>query len=257
LLKADMIQDLTLIASYLARRDMEELSGSQSLDMVVLTGSCLLGPLELVAHALKERIAPKLLLSGGIGHSTQYLRDNVARHPKYNVITTENRAEADIMQDILTQFLGVDPASVLIENESTNCGANAEESKRTLDGLGMHPRRLLLIQDPTMQRRTHASFERAWKGTDTAIVSFSPFIPVITEEKPGEFGVQGIGGGIWGFDRFLSLIQGEIVRLRDDENGYGPKGRNYIDHVDMPREVIEAYERVSARFNESNREAVK
>lgn len=34
---------------------------------------------------------------------------------------------------------------------------------------------------------------------------------------------------------------GEIPRLRDDENGYGPNGKNFIAHVNIPDEIKEAY----------------
>ena len=30
---------------------------------------------------------------------------------------------------------------------------------------------------------------------------------------------------------------GEVPRLRDDEHGYGPLGRGFIAHVDVPDEV--------------------
>ncbi len=41
---------------------------------------------------------------------------------------------------------------------------------------------------------------------------------------------------------------GEIPRLRDDEKGYGPRGRGYIVHVDVPEEVLAAYERLQRNF---------
>ena len=34
---------------------------------------------------------------------------------------------------------------------------------------------------------------------------------------------------------------GEIPRLTDDENGYGPKGKGYIAHVDIPDNVEKAF----------------
>jgi hypothetical protein len=46
-------------------------------------------------------------------------------------------------------------------------------------------------------------------------------------------------------ERFLALILGEIRRLRDDEYGYGPKGRDFLPHVEIPESVIESYLRVA------------
>lgn len=247
-----MVDDLNALATYLARRDMTALTPENPTDLLLVTGSCLLSPLEVAAYALKYEVTPLLLLSGGIGHSTPHLYDSVAHHPEYHTVATEGRAEADIMYDILTGHLEVEPSLILVENQSTNCGANAEESKRLLDARGIHPKKVVLIQDPTMQRRTHASCERSWQGTETEIHSFAPFIPWVYEKKPGTFVVEGEGEGegegVWPFERFLSLILGEIPRLRDDENGYGPEGKNYIDHVEIPEELLQAYERLAKRF---------
>jgi hypothetical protein len=43
--------------------------------------------------------------------------------------------------------------------------------------------------------------------------------------------------GLWPVDRYLSLILGEVPRLRDDAQGYGPAGRDFIVHVDFPRRL--------------------
>jgi hypothetical protein len=49
---------------------------------------------------------------------------------------------------------------------------------------------------------------------------------------------------LWDTRRFFDLLMGEIPRLRDDENGYGPRGRNFIVHVDIPEEVEIAWARL-------------
>lgn len=49
---------------------------------------------------------------------------------------------------------------------------------------------------------------------------------------------------LWRLPRFLGLVMGEIPRLRDDEEGYGPKGKGFIVHVDVPDEVEEAWKRI-------------
>ena len=48
----------------------------------------------------------------------------------------------------------------------------------------------------------------------------------------------------------IQLALGEIPRLRDDEQGYGPRGRGYIVHVDIPEEVERAWERLAAAYPE-------
>ncbi|MNI99050.1 hypothetical protein D3C73_1580300 [compost metagenome] len=56
--------------------------------------------------------------------------------------------------------------------------------------------------------------------------------------------------GLWDMQRFISLIMGEIPRLKDDENGYGPNGKGFIGHVDIPKEVLEAYEILLPYYSE-------
>jgi len=126
---------------------------------------------------------------------------------------------------------GVDPGAIRVEDRSANCGENAEFSRR----LVTWERSLVLVQDPTMQRRTHACFERAFHDLPGAeLISFAPEVP----------------RSAWGRERFVSLVLGEIRRLRDDADGYGPRGLNFIDHVDVPPDVILAYRNVAAAFPE-------
>lgn len=48
--------------------------------------------------------------------------------------------------------------------------------------------------------------------------------------------------GLWPVERYLSLLTGELPRLHDDSDGYGPRGRDFIVHVDFPAEVIQAWQ---------------
>ena len=50
--------------------------------------------------------------------------------------------------------------------------------------------------------------------------------------------------GIWTIGRYISMILGEVKRLRDDEMGYGPTGAGFIRHVDIPDEVENAWRRL-------------
>lgn len=54
--------------------------------------------------------------------------------------------------------------------------------------------------------------------------------------------------GVWDVDRFLSLLLGEIPRLRDDPAGYGPAGKGFIDHVNIPTAVEAAHARLARRY---------
>ncbi len=50
--------------------------------------------------------------------------------------------------------------------------------------------------------------------------------------------------GMWPIERYVELLLGEVSRLCDDKQGYGPKGAGYIAHVDIPRQVKQAFEMV-------------
>ena len=39
--------------------------------------------------------------------------------------------------------------------------------------------------------------------------------------------------GMWDIDRYVNLLMGEIPRLTDDADGYGPRGKNFIVHEDI------------------------
>jgi len=221
-------------------------------DLVVLMGSAVLESVEVVAAAYHRGLAPRILVSGGIGHSTQYLIDAINRRDLQ--VDTAGRPESHIFRDLLQVNFGVDPAAIAVEDQSTNCGENAEFS-RPFAGQAQS---ILLIQDPTMQRRTHATFERVFRDRATIeLISFAPVLPWIPTNNvhasadPARVGADDIGAGpespmIWPRNRFISLLLGEIRRLHDTADGYGPQGRNYIDHLDIPTPVLTAYLHLTA-----------
>jgi len=233
--------DEALIARYLARRDADD----QPVDLVVLMGSAVLESVEAAAEVYHAGRAPQILVSGGIGHSTQHLEDAVRRRGLE--VETSGRPESHVFRELLINRYDVPPQAIAVEDQSTNCGENADFTRRLVD----RPSRLLLIQDPTMQRRTHACFERSF-NEGTRLISRAPLIPWVGPDRVSA------GPGlpeIWSRRRFSSLILGEIRRLRDDADGYGPRGRNFIDHVDIPEPVLAAYERVAAEHPELVRAA--
>lgn len=56
-------------------------------------------------------------------------------------------------------------------------------------------------------------------------------------------------------DRYISLLFGAIPRLRDGEEGYGPRGANYLAHVDIPQAVEESYQLVQEKTGLASRKA--
>jgi len=244
-----MDDDLALVGRYLARRDLPSLEPADvgpAFDVLVLCGSGVLATTEVAARAFHDRVVSGILVTGGVGHSTPFLARSVAAHPTWSDTPTTGRTEAAVIAEILRRHLGVPREAITIEQAATNCGENAEYSLRILGGLLPPGARLLVVQDPTMQRRTHASFDHHQRlaGTSLDVASQAPFVPVVTAD-----GVKdATGRTAWPLERFVSLLLGEVRRLHDDEHGYGPRGAGFLDHVDVPDDVLAAAGRVAQAF---------
>jgi uncharacterized SAM-binding protein YcdF (DUF218 family) len=253
----EKINDINSVARFLGKRDIDELSrkelekkfGITQVDMIIILGNSIPYIAELGAKAYKSGLARKIMIAGGIGHATKYLIQNVLQDSKYTDIDVIDKSEAEILSQIIVKNENVEKNKIIIESKSTNCGSNAQEALKLLKAVGEVPKSIILMQDPAMQLRSHASFLKEW-GEEKTIISYSPFIPMlVTSEDDCQF-ANGEICGLWTMDRFIDLIMGEIPRLKDDENGYGPRGRGYIVHVDIPQEVINAYERLLTFYTE-------
>lgn len=253
------IDDLNTVAAFLASPDLDDLSqssiasvtGTPQADLLVLLGNAVVHTMDAVAKAFQNGAAKHLLLVGGKGHSTDYLRDAVQRDPRYEGADLDGKPEAEIMRGVLTRWHGIDAGPILMETQSTNCGANAVETYKLLDERGLTPTTILLTQDPTMQLRSHASFRRVWQERPEVQFFNAPtFVPKVDADG-GRLAFTNRGvTGLWPMERFLALLMGEIPRLRDDAHGYGPKGRGYIAHVDVPPDVEAAYGRLCSELDE-------
>lgn len=218
--------DLQILLDFLAPEDTFDCA-----EVLVLLGSALPAAAEYAVRLNREKQFWHTVVSGGIGHSTALLRKAIRRDPRYEDIEVEGKPEAEIFAQILRADGSF--SRLLIENASTNCGDNAWKTRALLERWGLRPRTLALIQDPTMQRRSGASFAVAFPGA--RIFHAPPFRP--TPESAVLYGSR---------RRLLELALGEIPRLRDDENGYGPRGRGFIAHVDIPDAVEAAWQRLAA-----------
>lgn len=114
-------------------------------------------------------------------------------------------------------------------------------------------RSCIVVQDPTMSRRTIASFNKAYEDLpvpDRPYFSACPvFVPKMRNvDGQLEYDVESQDGlranDLWEQQRLCELLVGEVTRLKDDENGYGPNGKGFIGHVDVPEEVEQAAKRI-------------
>lgn len=234
------------LGEWLAQNDFVGKTAPVRADMVILAGNAVLPAID-AAFTLASTQQTPLLISGGVGHSTTFLYAATARHPLYNNIRTTGRSEAAILADIARRYWGIAADKLLIEDQSTNCGENARFSLELLQRQGIKPKTVVIVQDPTMQRRTLATFARASQQCADAPhwLSWPGVTPVLINED-GALCFARPRQGLWPVERYLSLILGEIPRLRDDATGYGPQGRDYLVHVDIPQHIEEAWRILSS-----------
>lgn len=264
----NIVADINRISAFLADAQIQELDVPLNVDCIVIAPSPVLHGAENVFRALEKRtlIANTLVLCGGIGHSTDFIYEAIAQHPIYAEIfpTINGLPEGRVFAAVLNKYFDVDAINeagcrVLVEEKSTNCGANCFETRRLLErtyGEDFVPSSILINQDPTMQRRTRASFERVYEDVQhpPVLLSYPGLVPSMRASSHGngsglEFVTSPtLANGLWSVDRFCSLLIGEIPRLRDDESGYGPRGKLFIVHVDISDEVEDAHKRLQVVF---------
>jgi hypothetical protein len=90
--------------------------------------------------------------------------------------------------------------------------------------------------------------------SDITAINYAVCRPVM-EEKDGELVYKTEIRGMWEPMRYIGLLLGEIERLSDTESGYGPRGKGFIAHVDIPDRVLEAFELLKGAFPDLARKA--
>lgn len=252
--------DVNIVAHFLAHQQVSDLALHLSVDCLTICASAVLYQATSLFQALQHRpdLTKTLVLCGGIGHSTPLIYQAVSRHSTYRTVASdiEGLPEARVLEKILITFFDVKKITsqgcrILVEDQSTNCGANASKTRELLERSGIEtPKSMIIVQDPTMALRTVASFQKVYQDLTIDIKSAPIFIPSVADDRPDwpmrwDIGAMGIEhqndlkvprnsdmqvgrprlevGELWEQERFLDLIIGEVPRLRDDEEGYGPQ----------------------------------
>ena len=249
----------------LTKEELQKKYGIEQADVLVLFGGSILCGGDVLAQAIKENVAKHYLIVGGEGHTTQSLRDRV--HAEYPQIETDGLPEAKVFEAYLKEKY--DLAVDYLECNSTNCGNNIAYLLDTLNKHCIEWNSIILMQDATMQHRMEAGLRKHLEDgqhqntDDYIIINFASYQANVVcvsakageaEAKPNLIYENDIYG-MWDMDRYITLLMGEIPRLTDDENGYGPKGKNFIAHVDIPKEVREAFELLNEEYKGYVREA--
>ena len=220
-------------------------------------------------------VARHYVIVGGAGHTTAALRDMAgAACPELAV--ADDSPEADIFAAYIKQRYGLVPDA--LERASTNCGNNVTYLLQLLRQRDIPSRSLILAQDATMQRRMEAVARKEAPASE--LVNYAAYrVRVRTRRDAAPHGGHGAMAdagassgacralppsgsvsllgeldfedaplGMWDMPHYVRLLLGEIPRLVDDEQGYGPRGKGFLAHIDVPDEVVSAWARLRDVF---------
>ncbi|WP_251844223.1 YdcF family protein [Enterococcus durans] len=242
--QAENYQDWNQLLTFLADKSSSQIDEAS---LVILAGNCLPILAHKAAEIYQKGQVKKIFLVGGIGHATAKLHRNFE---KQGIFLDPTLSESEMCFQYLKEKYRLPNEAFLLETASTNSGENARNALAILRQEGELPRQILLMNDPTLQRRTKATFEKVWQTENVKFINYVPFVPqVVAIGEEIQF-TQPELDGQWSKEYFYALVLGEMVRLKDDENGYGPNGKGYMNHVEMPETVWSAYRRITAQFDE-------
>jgi uncharacterized SAM-binding protein YcdF (DUF218 family) len=180
-------------------------------DAIIVLGSHDTRVAERGAEVFLAGWAPVIVFSGNLGALTSDMW---------------TRPEAEIFAEV-AEARGVPRDRMLLEARSTNTGENVAFSRELLAGRGLHPRKVIAVQKPYMERRTQATFEQRWPEVEVIVTS-----PQIAFEDYPRDGITR--------DDVIHIMLGDLQRLIV----YGEKG--WSTPQDVPAEVMAAFRRLVA-----------
>lgn len=248
--------DINILGRFCGKRDVEELTTAclrerfslDQADVMVLFGGSILAGGDILARAMKDGAARKYIIVGGAGHTTETLRSRVRQ--EYPDIETADQPEAVIFDRYLARVYGLHADA--LETASTNCGNNITFLLDLLRERNIPCRSIILCQDATMQARMEAGLRRHAPGI--TCINYAAYRAEVTAANGRPEYTRPIHG-MWDVERYVNLLMGEIPRLTDDAEGYGPAGKDFIAHVEIPAEIRAAFQRLQTVYGSRTREA--
>ena len=241
---------INTLAAFCGVRDIEELSqsiliknyGFAQADVMVLFGGSILIGGDVFAEAIKNHVAKTYIIVGGAGHTTDSLRQKFKNiYPDFDV---SNLSEAEIFDEYIKRRYKL--SADYLECKSTNCGNNITYLLDLIEENNIHCQSMILSQDATMQRRMSAGLKKY--RPDILAINYAAYQAYLVDDG-SKLNYQTEIFGMWDIERYITLLLGEIPRLTDDVNGYGPRGKDFIAHVDIPAEVQLAFEEISKIYS--------
>jgi len=160
----NVAEALNILGNFCGKRDIAELTSEQlqdkygikQADVLVLFGGSIIYGGDVLAEAMKNGVAKKYIIVGGVGHTTEALRKKFRKEmPQLDV---DDLSEAEIFKNYLKLKYKLEPD--LLECKSTNCGNNITYLLDLLKESGLIYESIILLQDSTMQRRMEAGLRK-------------------------------------------------------------------------------------------------
>lgn len=231
----------------LTKKELQQKSGLAKLDVAVLFGGSVLSGGDLLAEAMKNDLAHHYIIVGGYGHTSSFLFESAEK--VLPGLTKGITSEAALFQQYLNvkYHLRAD----YLETASTNCGNNITNLLALLKEQKIATGSILMIQEAAMQLRMEATLKK-YASDDLLILNYAA-TQVSVSVKHEVLRFDQVLPSFWGMDQYIRLLMGEIPRLHDTAEGYGPKGQQFIAHVEVPEEVLQAYAILKQYFPHSTR----
>ena len=180
-------------------------------DAIIVLGSHDTRVAERGADVFLEGRAPLIVFSGYLGALTSDIW---------------TRPEAEIFAEV-AEARGVPRDRMLLETRATHTGENVSFSRALLAERGIHPRRVVAVQKPYMERRTLATFQQRWPEVEVMVTSPQlDFDTYPTDEIRR--------------DDIIHIMMGDLQRLTI----YGEKG--WSARQEIPANVKAAFDRLVA-----------
>lgn len=257
LMYSKIAENINILGEFCGKRDVSKLNqkellnkyGIEQADVMVLFGGSILAGGDIFAKAIKDKIEKKYIIVGGAGHTTETLRKEI--HQEYPKIQTANLSEVEVFQKYLQNIYNCQ--ADYLKTESTNCGNNITYLLDLLKKNHIEFKSIILCQDATMQNRMDAGI-RKYVTKDVKIINYAAYVARVIDNGK-QLAYENVIHGMWKVERYVNLLMGEIPRLTDNENGYGPNGKNFIAHVEIPENVKNAFEELKLVYGKKIREA--
>lgn len=267
---------------------LESRYGWRQADAMVLFGGSILAGGDVLAEAMRAGVARHYVIVGGAGHTTAALRDMAGAacpelavaddSPEADIFAAYIKQRYGLVPDALErastncgnnvtyllQLLrqrGIPSRSLILAQDATmqrrmEAVARKEAPASELVNYATYRVRVRTRRDAA-PHGGHGAMANAGASSG-ACRALPPQMPVGSVEgfSPASESVSLLGEldfedaplGMWDMPRYVRLLLGEIPRLVDDEHGYGPRGKGFLAHMDVPDGVVSAWARLRDVF---------